>query len=309
MVTLSVAAAARRLGVAPATLRTWDRRYGLGPSDHTTGRHRKYAPLDVARLELMQRALLRGATSAEAAKYALSTPVPAPDAQPAPLAIGELDASAPSPAGVRGLRMPGAGRQARGLGRAALAMDSVAAQTILADAIDADGVVATWVGVVVPVLTAIAAKWEHSGAGVEVSHLLEECVAAAMTRATPLVADPRNHRPVLLACVPDERHSLPLRPLAAELARRGLGVMQLGASLPAAALASAIRRTAPAAVVLWAHLPRYADPGVVTALPRTRQQVRVFAGGPGWQRGVVPAPAERIDDLPVAVAAIERAVC
>ncbi|MEY3734595.1 MAG: hypothetical protein RL347_1954, partial [Actinomycetota bacterium] len=29
---LTVAAVARRLGVAPATLRTWDRRYGLGPS-------------------------------------------------------------------------------------------------------------------------------------------------------------------------------------------------------------------------------------------------------------------------------------
>lgn len=51
---LSVAAVARRLGVAPATLRTWDRRYGLGPSGHTVGRHRKYGPRDVARLELMQ---------------------------------------------------------------------------------------------------------------------------------------------------------------------------------------------------------------------------------------------------------------
>jgi len=62
---------ARQLGVAPATLRTWDRRYGIGPSGHTTGRHRRYAPADIARLELMQRALLRGATPAEAAEYAL----------------------------------------------------------------------------------------------------------------------------------------------------------------------------------------------------------------------------------------------
>ena len=28
---LHVAAAARRVGVAPSTLRTWDRRYGIGP--------------------------------------------------------------------------------------------------------------------------------------------------------------------------------------------------------------------------------------------------------------------------------------
>ncbi len=315
-VTLSVAAVARRLGVAPATLRTWDRRYGLGPSDHTTGRHRKYAPPDVARLELMQRALLRGASSAEAAKYALAGPVRAPlAAERAPLAAasasltgGELDGGSAS-AGGRGLRLQAANRRARGVGRAALAMDSAAVQALLADAIEADGVIATWDEVVRPVMAAIAARWEHSGAGVEVSHLVEECVLAAVVRATPIVTSPRNHRPVLLACMPDERHGLPLYPLAAVLAQRGVGARQLGAALPADALASAVRRTAPAAVVLWAQLPRYADPGVVTALPRTRQQVRVFAGGPGWERGVVPQPAERIDDLASAADAVERAVC
>ncbi|ROP39943.1 MerR-like DNA binding protein [Saccharothrix texasensis] len=308
-VTLSVAAVARRLGVAPATLRTWDRRYGLGPSDHTTGRHRKYAPLDVARLELMQRALLRGASSAEAAKYALASPVRAPlTAVPPSLTGGELDGGS-APAGGRGLKLQEANRRARGVGRAALAMDSAAVQALLADAIEADGVITTWDEVVRPVMAAIAARWEHSGAGVEVSHLVEECVLAAVVRATPVVAAPRNHRPVLLACMPDERHNLPLYPLAAVLAQRGVGVRQLGAALPADALASAVRRTAPAAVVLWAQLPRYADPGVVTALPRTRQQVRVFAGGPGWERGVVPQPAERINDLAAAADAVERAVC
>ncbi|TQM82574.1 MerR-like DNA binding protein [Saccharothrix saharensis] len=307
-VTLSVAAVARRLGVAPATLRTWDRRYGLGPSDHTTGRHRKYAPLDVARLELMQRALLRGASSAEAAKYALASPVRTPPtAVPASLTGGELDGG--GPAGGRGLKLPVANRRARVVGRAALAMDSAAVQTLLADAIEADGVITTWDEVVRPVMAAISAKWEHSGAGVEVAHLVEECALAALVRATPVVTSPRNHRPVLLACMPDERHDLPLYPLAAVLALRGVGVRQLGAALPADALAAAVRRTAPAAVVLWAQLPRYADPGVVTALPRTRQQVRVFVGGPGWERGVVPQPADRITTLPSAADAIERAVC
>lgn len=313
-VPLSVAAVARRLGVAPATLRTWDRRYGLGPSDHTTGRHRKYAPHDVARLELMQRALLRGASSAEAAKYALATPVPQPRlvrrtvAPPPVLTGGEFDTGSP-PAGGRGLKLPGASRLARGVGRAALAMDSAAVQVLLADSIAQDGVVATWDDVVRPVLAAIAARWEHSGAGVEVSHLLDECVLAAMVRATPIVAEPRNHRPVLLACMPEERHNLPLYPLAAELAQRGIDVRQLGAALPLDALANAVRRTAPAAVVLWAQLPRYADPGAVTALPRTRQQVRLFVGGPGWERGVVPSPAERINGLAEAADAVERAVC
>ena len=51
---LTVSGAARRLGIAPGTLRTWDRRYGVGPTDHTRGRHRRYSAADMARLELMR---------------------------------------------------------------------------------------------------------------------------------------------------------------------------------------------------------------------------------------------------------------
>ncbi|MDQ6650091.1 MAG: MerR family transcriptional regulator, partial [Actinomycetota bacterium] len=47
----AVSAVAHRLGVAPATLRTWARRYGLGPSLHEAGSHRRYSAQDVARLQ------------------------------------------------------------------------------------------------------------------------------------------------------------------------------------------------------------------------------------------------------------------
>ena len=57
---LAVAAVARRLGVAPATLRTWDRRYGLGPSEHSAGAHRRYSATDVERLLVMRRLTLDG---------------------------------------------------------------------------------------------------------------------------------------------------------------------------------------------------------------------------------------------------------
>src|SRR5512144_2431207 len=72
---LTVAAGARRLGVAPSTLRTWDRRYGLGPSPHTAGAHRPYSPSDVTRLVVMRGLVVEGVPPAEAAQIALSTPV------------------------------------------------------------------------------------------------------------------------------------------------------------------------------------------------------------------------------------------
>jgi MerR family transcriptional regulator, light-induced transcriptional regulator len=296
---LTVAAVARRLGIAPATLRTWDRRYGVGPSDHATGRHRRYAPHDVARLEQMQRALLRGASPAEAARYALSAParpafgVPPPAAEPAGrvVAEGEVAPAARSRSGGRMLKLPGASRPAKGLSRAVLAMDSVAAQRLLADAIAERGVPYAWDELVRPVLLALAARWAQTGGYVECEHLLHECVLAAFVRATPLVASPCNPRPVLLACAPGERHSLPLHALEAELATRGVGTRMLGPALPSDALASAVRRIAPAVVVVWAQLARSADPAVVTGLPRARQRSRTFLAGPGWGADVDPAAA------------------
>src|SRR3954464_5750585 len=72
---LTVAAVARRLGGAPSTLRTWDRRYGLGPSAHTAGAHRRYSRADVARLMVMRRLTLEGVSPPDAAKIALATAV------------------------------------------------------------------------------------------------------------------------------------------------------------------------------------------------------------------------------------------
>ena len=81
---LTVAAVARRLGVAPATLRTWDRRYGLGPSEHSSGEHRRYSSGDITRLTLMRKLVIAGVSPAEAAQRALAY-----DTSSSPEAISE----------------------------------------------------------------------------------------------------------------------------------------------------------------------------------------------------------------------------
>ncbi|MGW0370392.1 MerR family transcriptional regulator, partial [Streptomyces coeruleorubidus] len=64
---LTTGEVARRLGVAPTTVRTWDRRYGLGPAAHTGGRHRRWTAGDMARLERMCALTATGIAPAEAA--------------------------------------------------------------------------------------------------------------------------------------------------------------------------------------------------------------------------------------------------
>jgi DNA-binding transcriptional MerR regulator/methanogenic corrinoid protein MtbC1 len=98
---LSVAGAARGLGVAPATLRSWERRYGLAPSLHTPGGHRRYGPEDLARLKVMNRLIRDGVPPAEAARLAIRTPIePVSDLSGASGAtLSLVGERAPGPAG------------------------------------------------------------------------------------------------------------------------------------------------------------------------------------------------------------------
>src|SRR5689334_16241740 len=148
---LSAGEAARRIGVAATTLRTWDRRYGLGPSYRAPGRHRRYSDDDLARLELMRRLTVEGIAPAEAARIAKAT--------------GDLpgQASAGAAAQVAGdgtraeLRLspwPPPARPtatATGLRRAALALDPAAVDRVL-DVALAGGVVPAWTTVIAPAL-------------------------------------------------------------------------------------------------------------------------------------------------------------
>ncbi|GAA2454136.1 MerR family transcriptional regulator [Actinomadura vinacea] len=297
---LSVGAVARRLGVAASTLRTWDRRYGIGPSRHSPGSHRRYSPQDVARLEIMQRMILAGAPPGEAARVTLDE---APAAPPAPRGHGLGGHRVPL--GEAGEGLPPSA-EARGLARAAMALDVPAMTTAVRTALGRDGAVRAWHGLAVPVLTGIGRKHAATGDCVEVEHLLSTVLMGCLAEVPP-PARPVNARPVLLACAPDEQHSLPVHALAAALAEAGLAASVLGARVPERALAAAIRRTGPGAVFVWSQTARTGDPGWLAGLPGARPAFRLVVGGPGWERGGLPDGARFAAGLAEAVAEVEAA--
>jgi hypothetical protein len=313
-----VAAAARRVGVAPSTLRTWDRRYGIGPTDRAPGRHRRYSPDDLARLDLMRRALILGATPADAAAHALTALPPHADAaRPSPPTTGRdpggetgtddvpavTDDRCPPRAGARArtggtaLRLPAAGWRARGLGRAALALDADTVRGLLSQSIAAVGVQVTWDEVTRPVLAAVAQRWVETGTGIEIEHLLSDCVTAVFSAVATTAPPPNTARPVLLAGMAGDQHRLPLVVLTTTLAQRGVSCRSLGMDLPATSLATAIRRTAPAAVLLWSQLSSTADARALRSLPRTRPGYRAFVAGPGWAGVELPPQVEHLESL------------
>lgn len=323
---LGTGAVARHLGVSPTTLRSWERRYAIGPARREDGRHRRWTPGDIARLELMCRLTAQGVPPAEAARVARAT---GPGAFAGPLEGASAGASqgvsegvaAGTPGGPRALRLGDVRPECRGLARAAVRLDAQAVEELLAAVLAELGLITAWEEVIAPTLHAVGRKWASAGERyVEVEHLLSWYVSSALRRIRP-APDPLPAPPVLLACAPGEQHSLPMEALAAALGERAVPVRMFGADLPADALREAVRRTGPRAVVLWAQSRTTADAALVRSLggiewgPRgARGHSALLLAGPGWGPGSVapaaaPAPpsarTERLFGLRSGLAVIE----
>jgi DNA-binding transcriptional MerR regulator len=289
---LATGALARRLGVSPTTLRSWDRRYGIGPAVRTDGRHRRWTPRDVAVLETMCRLTSAGVPPAEAARAAKESVASGPGG-------GVVRPRTPEPAAGTRSRAAGAlplgdvRQECRGLARAAVRLDAPAVEEQLTAAVESHGLAVAWQEVMVPTLHAVGRKWVSSGDRyVEVEHLLSWHMSTALRRCTRPPARPDEALgpgPVVLACVPGEQHTLALEALNAGLAELRLPTRMFGAAVPAEALTAAVDRLGPAAVVLWAQSRSTASlplarhiAGAQWGVKGARSGPAVMLGGPGW---------------------------
>ncbi len=260
---LTVAAVARRLGVAPATLRTWDRRYGVGPSGHVEGEHRRYCPNDLARLTMMRRLIIAGVAPVEAAAQAKEF-------------NGEVELTKI----VKDLEVREDVVDA--LYKGLEAFDRAFVEATLESEIAKYGVEGAWADVIVPTLFLIGQEWEINQQGIEIEHLFSEIIKRTMHNRIVALKKPLNPRPVLIAAVGEELHSLSLHALAAALCERNVETYVLGARTPLSALSAMISRCAPPAIFLWAQLPQNADTKYWREIPSIRPAPRVVIGGPGW---------------------------
>lgn len=277
---LSVATVARRIGVAPATLRTWDRRYGIGPSNHDSGQNRLYSLSDVARLELMRNLVVQGLSPAKAAAVAVAKEI-----EPARLRV-EVDrnlqlAEDLLPDNVHQLASPE--NIVRGLIRAANMLDQESCNKIVSDQLEQKGVLWSWDRVLVPALQNVGQKWEQTGQGIEVEHLLVEVIESQLRFISTSIDEAVNARPILLACSAHELHTLPIHAIAAGLAENDIASRILGARLPAESLMAAVKKIGPSAVVVWSQTRGTAEPEIWTQIKSQRPNPMLVAAGPGWE--------------------------
>jgi len=159
-------------------------------------------------------------------------------------------------------------------------LDGAAITRILSETIDRHGVVVTWNDVIAPVLVSVGERWARTGQGVEIEHVLANGVTGALMSTTPeQVPGPR---PVMLACMPNEEHVLPLLALHSALLTAGTPSVLLGHKVPPDAIIDSVRRIRPRKLALWAQTPQNAESNVVAALPNLRPPMSPVLLGPGW---------------------------
>ena len=220
-VSLPIAAVEAESGIARATLRIWERRYGFPAPGRDARGERSYSPQQVDKLRLMRRLLDLGH-------------------RPAPLAEMGMEELTRLAGGQRSIRPAGSDAAGDPFLKVLQAHDMRALAAHLRRAIDQHGLAAFLTGHLPRLNGAVGDAWAAGDIQIFEEHLYTECVQQVLRRAIDALPVPRSARPrVLLATFPQELHGLGLLMARAWLALHGANCSSLGLSVPVAQIAAA----------------------------------------------------------------------
>jgi hypothetical protein len=221
--------------VPAPTIRSWERRYALLTVDRSAGGHRLYRDADIVVLRRMRDEVTRGRAAADAAVIA---------------AAGVSGMAA----GLRDAVLASAGR-----------LDGRSIVATLDRARDLLGLDAVVDAVLLPAMREIGRLWSVGRYDIAHEHAATAAVHAWLGRVRLDASPPSQPGTVVLACGPDDLHSLGLDCLAALLVHRGVDCRLLAARTPAASLVLAVEQAEATAAVIVSYLLR-CRPAAVTAI-------------------------------------------
>src|SRR6476619_6335718 len=273
--------AAELTGISVATLRAWERRYGVVSPQRSYGGYRLYGPEDVRALAIMNSLVNEGWSAREAAAETTRR-LSSRDAagRETPFGRGDRESRGSRVAPLR----PGGRYQsedAEAFIRAAERLDSASATAVL-DARFALGtfehVVDDWL---MPTLALVGEEWAHGRLTVAGEHLVSYAVqrrlAAAYEAASVRVDGPT----LLIGLPPGSRHELGLLAFAVAARRAGFTTVYVGADLPVEDWLRAIEARRAAGMVM--AVPRNIDIAtaqeIVATVSRTHPEVVIGLGG------------------------------
>jgi DNA-binding transcriptional MerR regulator len=221
--------------VSSATLRAWERRYGVPSPARTASAYRLYSDEDVAIIKRMRDYVGGGMAAAEAARMVLETAAP-----PAPARSngGDVFAGASDRIVEAALRFDPDGLEAE-VNRALSLGPSV---TIFERALG-------------PALERIGDLWHEGKLTVAQEHLASQVLGATLLHLLRLAQPGESGRRVLLAGFAEEDHVLGLFGVGLRFCAWGFRTIVLGPRTPPAAIARAVESLAPDLVALTVAIP------------------------------------------------------
>ncbi len=289
---------ARRTGLTTATLRAWERRYGVVEPHRSESGQRLYTDRDVERLTRLH--LL-----SEAGRPIRLVAGLADDEAEALLQEDEARRRrmTTDPAGQGSVTGPAASRLVDAAYGHVAALDCDGLETSLRRAAVTLGAYAFLEEVVGPLLHRVGVAWTQEELGAAEEHLcttVTERVLAWLSEPSP--ADPGSPR-IVVATLSGERHGLGARLVAAAAGLEGWHVTHLGVDLPARDIAGAAR-TLGAAAVAVSLVNTDTLPSVGEALAELHQSLpegtAILLGGGAASRldaGALPLSAEIVTGL------------
>jgi MerR family transcriptional regulator, light-induced transcriptional regulator len=216
---------AEMTGVSAATLRAWERRYGIPSPRRTAAAYRLYTDQDVALIKRVRELCDGGIAPSQAAQMVLAS-------QSASEEFTSLEVDT----------------------------DELAVQKILqavdrfdADMLEAAVKHATYLGpatslfdrVFGPALTQIGQRWHEGSISVGQEHLAAEVIGDALRYVLRLSQPGTAGKTAVLACFADEEHVVPLYGVALRFTEWGFRTVMLGARTPPLAIRHAVAELHP----------------------------------------------------------------
>lgn len=261
--------ASRLTGVSEASLRGWERRYGVVVPHRNESGYRLYDESALSAVSTMRRLVDGGWSPAEAAVAVRTGAVPA--------VRDEVVADPPSP----GLQQPNAITYMQQFLSSAERMDTAGIEESLDGGFalgSFEHVVDSWL---FPTLDALGVGWARGEIDVAGEHTASHAVHRRLSAAFDAAGSRSRGPTVVTGLPPGSQHELGSLAFATAIRRRGMNVLYLGANVPVGSWEAAVRSREARAAVLSVVTPED-RPAAVEVAGRLLGQVPaplVCAGG------------------------------
>ncbi len=218
-----------RTGVAAATLRQWERRYGFPRPQRSSRGYRLFSDEDLATIIRMQALVTQGVPPSRAAQLVQQSARQEPGGRMLSALAAELSTALKS-------------------------LDTAQAERTLSEAHAIHALDDVLLHVIAPALVEIGDLWHAGELSVTTEHLASQFIQNRLRLLLTLMPRVTGARRVLVACAPGELHEMGALILAVMLGREGFDVRYLGQATPLRDLVALAKDLAADALFISASL-------------------------------------------------------